>query len=449
MYPNNRNRASQKFKAMDYVMPFLIILCVGVIVILAYNLYNAFTGADVKKSAYLHILSGNAKMKTWGTNDFFSITSDPVIMQGDEVQSSSDGKFIVEFFDGTLLRMDGNTSLVFTSIDSGSEPAITLQLLDGRVWINKVYRETGKTLITVNTKNLQIVSSKGNIFEVETIATDQAVRVFSGDGKDLDINVMDKEGKKAVETDTLGVGQEIVVTPAALEKYWAYQSPSVINAISDEFKKTDFYLWNEYEDKSPTKFEKSMDGDKFVKVEPEVVPTVVEEVVVTPEGDAETVDPKTPGTEAKVDEKTETPANATTQDPKLAVPKLAAPTLLSVGGITKPATDGSYTVSANPAILKGEVPAGTQKVTVNDFELKKFQPGAKSWTYYANADYGFMKEGENIYKVYALDDKGNKSDVLEFKVIYSKSTTPPPLVDTTPTQPAPTPTTPPATPPTP
>jgi len=443
MYPNNRSRSSQKFNAMDYVMPFLIILCIGIIIILAYNLYNAFTGADVKKSAYLHILSGSAKMKTWGTNDFFSITSDPVIMQGDEVQSSSDGKFIVEFFDGTLLRMDGNTSLVFTSIDSGSDPAITLQLGSGKIWVNKVYRDTAKTLVTINTKSLGVVSSKGNIFEVENVGTDEVVRVFSGDGKDIDINVMDKDGKKVVETDTLGVGQEIFITPAALEKYWAYQSPSVINAISDEFKATDFYLWNEYEDKSPTKFEKSMDGDKFIKVEPQVVPVTTEGDVsaeVVPADGTTPTDTKTPDVAAKTDG-TVTPKDvtATAQDPKLAVPKLAAPTLLSVGGITKPGADGRYVVSANPAILKGEVPTGTVKVTVNDFELKKFQAGTKSWTYYANADYGFMKEGENIYQVYAIDDKGNKSEVLTFKVVYTKSTTPPPSVDTTPpaaTQPA-------------
>jgi len=378
----------------------------GVIVILGYNLYKAFTGADVKKSAYLHILSGSAKMKTWGTNDFFSITSDPVVMQGDEIQSSSDGKFIVEFFDGTLLRMEGETSLTFSAIDS-EEPSITVELNYGKIWINKVYRETGKTFFTVNAGSLNIVSARSNIFEIENIGTETVVRVLSGDGKDLDINIMDKDRKKSVDTVLLGVGQEIIITPAALERYWAYQSPSVISAISDEFKQTDFYIWNESEDKSPTKFEKSMDGDKFIKVEPQVVP------------DENTVDmvPVEPVVETSA-----VPASLeVAQDPKLAEPKMPAPTLLSVGGLTKPNSDGNYVVSANPAVLKGEVPSGTVKVTVNDFELKKFQPSSRAWTYYANADYGFMKEGENLYRVYALDDKGNKSEVLEFKVVYSKN----------------------------
>lgn len=437
----NRNRTPKKINAMDYVMPFLIILCIGVIIILAYNLYNAFTGSDVKKSAYLHILSGSAKMKTWGTNDFFNLTADAVIMQGDEVQSSSDGKFIVEFFDGTLLRMDGNSAVAFTSIDSGSDPAITLGLNSGRIWVNKVYRDTSKTLVTVNTKNLGVVSSKGNIFEIENDGGDEVVRVFSGDGKDLDINVMDKEGKKVVETDTLGVGQEISVNAAALVKYWAYQSPSVINAISDTFKKTDFYLWNEYEDKSPTKFEKSMDGDKFVKVEPQVVPVValsadgtVPSTNVAP-GTTPATGAVTPGT-APTTPATVAPAAVAPQDPKLAVSKLPAPTILSVGGLTKPDKDGVYTVSANPAILKGDVSTGTVKVSVNGLELKKFKAGNKSWAYYANADYGYMKEGENIYEVYAIDDKGNKSPALKFKVIYTKPTTPPAPINTTPVVPA-------------
>jgi len=435
-------------------MPFLIILCIGIIVILAYNLYNAFTGSDVKKSAYLHILSGNAKMKTWGTNDFFNLTADAVIMQGDEVSSSSDGKFIVEFFDGTLLRMDGNTSVAFTSIDSGSDPTITLGLNSGRIWMNKVYRDTSKTLVTVNTKNLEVVSSKGNIFEIENDGIDEIVRVFSGDGKDLEINVMDKEGKKVVETDTLGVGQEIDVNSAALTKYWAYQSPSVINAISDAFKKTDFYLWNEYEDKSPTKFEKSMDGDKYVKVEPQVVAPVATSPVatnpdgtpvVTPAADGTTpvapvVSGTAPATTVPATTTTTAPVVTAPQDPKLAVSKLPAPTVVSVGGLTKPDKAGVYTVSANPAILKGDVSTGTVKVIVNGLELKKFKSGNKTWAYYANADYGYMKEGENVYEVYAVDDKGNKSPALKFKVIYApvKATTTP----TTPVvTPAPAPTT--------
>jgi len=59
---------------------------------------------------------------------------------------------------------------------------------------------------------------------------------------------------------------------------------------------------------------------------------------------------------------------------------------------------------------------------VNGYILKKFKVGDKTWSYFANADYGLMKEGENSYEVYTIDANGNKSSSITVKVMYKPET---------------------------
>lgn len=418
---------------MNYLMPFLIIICIGVIAVLAFNLWGALTETGVKKAAYMHIVEGNAKMKTWGTGDFFNIKSDALIMQGDEIVTSADAKIIVEFFDGTIMRLGGNTDVNFVEIDDKSDPPkVDLLLVDGVVWLNKLYRDTGSTEISVETGDWGVVSVNGGIFEVENVMGG-AVRVLGGSDSSLEVNVYNDGGEKVVETETVGVGQEIVFTDAVLEKYRQFQSPSVIAAVGDEFKQTSFCLWNTAEDKAPTVFEKSVGGSEFVKVEPQAVE----------EGTGATADSGVAGTDAAGSGSGAAGAdvagsgsgaagtdaagggsgaagNAPEDGSATVVPavNLSAPTVTSVGGVTTLDKDGYYVVVKNPATLTGGVSGNVSGVFVNGYGLKKFKTGDKTWTYYANADYGLMKEGANSYQVYAVDSAGNKSASITVKVMY-------------------------------
>ncbi|MDD3862106.1 MAG: hypothetical protein PHP74_04450, partial [Candidatus Gracilibacteria bacterium] len=263
MYYTGRNMR-QRGGMTNYLMPFLIIICIGIIGVLVVGLWNAIFNNELKKAAYMHIISGSAQMKTWGTEEFFNISNDALIMQGDEIVTSADAQIIVEFFDGTIMRVAGNTDVNFVEINDDKKPmSVNLLLVNGKIWFNKLYRETGDTLISVRTSNLEIVSQQNNVFTVEN-GIDEAVRIFTGGTNDIVVNIFDKEGAKIVETETLGVGQEAVFSDAVLDRYWQFQSPSVIGAVNDEFKTTEWYLWNFAEDKNPTLFEKSVDGNTFV-----------------------------------------------------------------------------------------------------------------------------------------------------------------------------------------
>ncbi len=97
---------------------------------------------------------------------------------------------------------------------------------------------------------------------------------------------------------------------------------------------------------------------------------------------------------------------------------MAKPGIVSVAGGTQKDANGYYVVKSNPATLMGSA-SGAAKVVVNGYELQKYQSGSGTWSYYANADFGLMKEGENTYEIYSLDAEGNKSEVLIVKVIYA------------------------------
>jgi hypothetical protein len=315
---------------------------------------------------------------------------------------------------------------------------------------------------------LEVASQQGSIYEVEN-NSEQAVRVFNGNTSDVSANVYSKDGTKVVETEKIGVGQEIVFSPAAFEKYWAFQSPSVLTAASDEFKLSPWYLWNTAEDKTPTVFEKSVNGNQFVKANPEVIvpatgttvgadgsatmePTVtpvspegtLPEGVEMKPGDATTstspVIPVTTGAVGSIDTTKPTDVakslTATPVTPTKVTATLPKPTITSVGGVTTLDKDGYYVVKANPVTLTGSVAGGVTGVSVNGYKLTKFKAGDATWNYFANADYGLMKEGNNTYEVYAISANGDMGPSITVKVKYVPEKAAAPATPATPVAPA-------------
>ncbi|MFH1284450.1 MAG: hypothetical protein ABIH78_02565 [Candidatus Peregrinibacteria bacterium] len=395
-------------------MPFLIIICVGVIIVLVFNLWKAIFRNEASGDAFMHIVSGNVQMRMWNTDSYFDLSSDALIMEGDEIKTSADARVIVEFFDGTIMRMDGGSDVILQQTnEDASRPEIGLLLVDGKLWFNKLYKDTGDTVLNITMNNIVVKSFVGSIFEVES-DFEEVVRVLKVG--EVDVDIMNEDSTKVVETENVGLGQEIVFTDDVLEKYWQYNSPSVLSPLSDEFKATAWYSWNDSEDKSPTQFSKAAilgQEEEFVEVAPEIIAPVDDTVSVpetedvVPEGDSAT-EPSDSTTEPV----------AETETSSVGAGQLTTPTISSVAGITEVNDDGYYVVSSKVATLTGSV-SGADKVVVSGYTLQKFTPGDGTWTYYANADYGLMDPGENIYEIYAMDSSGNKSATLTVKVLYS------------------------------
>lgn len=413
-------------------MPFLIIIAVGVIIVLVFNLFKAIFAPQTTGDAFMHLESGSVQVKMFGTEDYFDLSSDALVMQGDELITSADSKVIIEFFDGTLMRLDGGTDVVLDQIDDGDEPFISMILVDGSLWFNKVYKNTGATAIDVQMSNVVVNSTSGGIFEIEN-EFDEAVRVISGDG--VSVDVMSQDGSSVVETENVGVGQEILFSDNALQKYWQFQSPSVLTALSDEFKETVWYKWNIAEDIEPTEFSKAAilgEESDFVEVAPETYEPEVEDgddVADDAADDTEFVEEETfePVVEEPVEEEVVEEESIVEEGPEDFEPieeetpadlgALTTPTITSVAGVTETNADGFYVVTSNPGTLTGTI-SGAEDVVVSGYTLTKFVAGDGTWTYYANADYGLMEVGENSYEVYALAPDGTKSESITVKVLY-------------------------------
>ena len=74
------------------------------------------------------------------------------------------------------------------------------------------------------------------------------------------------------------------------------------------------------------------------------------------------------------------------------------------------------TTSDDIVRIEGTVPAGSvEKIIVNDFELKKFPKFGSYWSYFANSDFGNLKEWVNIYKIQYFGS--------EWKLIYENNFT--------------------------
>lgn len=95
------------------------------------------------------------------------------------------------------------------------------------------------------------------------------------------------------------------------------------------------------------------------------------------------------------------------------VPVVTRPEIFLSGGV-----DTVYQTSASVVTIAGTVDPKTNSVEVNGFKLKKFNPGNTRFSYIANATYGNMKEGENIYTILAFGPDGKTAET-QIKVHYS------------------------------
>ncbi|MBD3330026.1 hypothetical protein GF354_00680 [Candidatus Peregrinibacteria bacterium] len=408
---------------MDFLMPFFIFICIGIIGVLVYNLWAAVYDTSPDKEAVFNIIEGDAQMRTWGTDQFFGIDSGAYLIEGDEIKMSSNGKAVIEFFDGTLLRLGGDSNLILEEIshvDMGSQ--ITVELKSGRAWFNKVYKNSSSNLI-VKSKYLTVNAPGKSIFTV--LEAPLSVMVMSGE--QVSVDVYNRTRETIVQTENIGLGQGIEFTETVLAKYWNYQSPNVLSALSDSFKASDWYVWNLSEDERPQDVNSDFDvsDNGLLPVEPELFDE--EEIVEDEESDDEDIEEleeEEEDTEELEEEEEDTEEleeeeedTEELEEELVSDFELSSPDLSEVLGASGQNDDGFYLVSGHLATIKG-TSNGASKIMVNDYTLQKFSPGDTNWVYYANADYDLMKEGENIYEIYALDADGNKSDPLIVKILY-------------------------------
>lgn len=385
-------------KKWSFVFPFLLLIVIGVILVLGFQVFRFIFPGTEKDAVYMYTANGSASIKMWGTSDFAKAYSGTKILQGDEIRTAKDSKVIVKVFDGTLIRLSGDTYVTFNEIFSdGGKNDVQLILNEGEVWVNKTQATSSDTNFVLSVGKLD-VKPVGTVFDVSRVTGVDSVRVMYGA---IVVDVYSEDGGTAVDHIDVDEGNEAIFDAEKMAKFWAFQAPNVVVPLSDGFKGTPWYAWNIAEDEAPTDLVASPtigygeESNEVSPVESAVVPT-------------ETVVPVVPETAAI--------------SPVVTYGLLTTPKVLSVNGVVYTASQLEAGVAVDTVVVKvvGEV-TGAEKVLVNSYQLQKFVPsaGKETFIYWANGNSSNMKAGENLYNVYGIASDGTKSGVATFKLIYT------------------------------
>lgn len=405
-------RRINRKRPIDYILPFLVILGLGVIGILGYQLWQNFEKQG-KADVYFYVAEGKAKILPYGQTAWDSAFSGTKLLLGDSIKTTSLGKVVTVFFNGTIIRLGSDTAVTLTDLTKGTDlEKIVLTMDNGSIWVNG-HKSPGvrEANYEIRTTHLR-VKAKGTVFEVESNAS-EIVRVLDGQVA-VDVLVGAAGSERVANTIEVGVGQEIVLDEATLKAFEDNQSPSVLLAIGEQFKSGPWYLWNMEEDKNPTSYS------------PESTQVVATETA----GGTQVVG--TPGLSQETSESV-LPPGSTMQTEESGTQQDTNPLEAEFSGsngapeITSPAAD-ARTVEKGPVAISGNVPEGTQKVIVerivegktDSYTLGKFRAGDTTFSYNVSEKLGNLESGDNTYYFYATDEKGNKSDAAEITITNEK-----------------------------
>lgn len=384
-------RVHRRKRPIDYILPFLVLLSIGVIGVMALQVWQSWNKQG-EADVFFYIAEGKAKVLPYGQTDWDNAFSGTKLLLGDALKTSRGGRVVIEFFNDTRVRLSEDTAVTLSDVSKTSErETIALNLDNGSVWVNG-QKSAGvrESHYEVRTPNL-LVKAEGTVFEVENDRS-QVVRVFEGDVK-VDILIDEGGQDRVADTISVGVGQEIVIDDATLRAFGDNETPSVLKAVSDDFKSSEWYRWNNKEDRFPTDFNFSGDSGSMEFMDTE-----------------ESLDTQEDGETQETEEGEEEDVANNPEFGDFEAPKITSPT--------------STTVTQNSFKLAGTASPKTAKVIVNsalgDYELSQFKEGDTTWSYNISESFGNLKKGENLYKVYAEDADGNRSAPATITITYGE-----------------------------
>lgn len=334
---------------------------------------------SVSQEVSLEIESGSAKAMTSGGSEWRSIPSNINLYAGERVRTQSDGRLSLDFFDGSQARLDRSSQLGFDELsEDGATSKVGVTLYEGNLWVD-TQESPGFTEFAVKTDQFVANASGTAVF---SITAPETLHVLNGV---VSVDVVD--GEEVLKTLTVGVGQQLVLTSSVVEDVKEGFDQSLVFALDDSFKTSNWYRWNVKEDGELVD-EQESDTDEEAD---ELDSTDLEDA--SPADEVEVEEEETEeAEEEEIDENDKTPP---------AVPQFSDPGL----------NDDVITLEDTVQVLTGTVSKDTHAVIVNDYRLSRYTPGDTTFTYTANIDFNNLEAGENKYEAYALDKAGNESEI--------------------------------------
>lgn len=397
-YYQYKKRVPAEKRGSDYLKPFLFILLFIAIIFGGWKLlsyiFNDDSSNQSDQKVLLELESGSAKAMNEANPEWTSVRSGLDLFEGEKVRTQSDGRLTLDFFDGTIARLDKSSEIEFVALeqdDTSTNIELSLNGESGSVWINNS-EVLGSQTLSVRTEGFVAHAEAGSIF---SITAPHSLYVIKG-GVQADI----MEDEKIIKTANVGIGQQLLLTDALIADLSEGLNKEILFALDDDFKTSNWYRWNQQ--KEGTSLTEDEEADSNAEEEDPNSETTGgdEEDPTDEENDPDDTDENED--EAEEDED-DSEGPATPQ-------------------ITKPSSNGGkITLSLKEQIISGTVSADTQKVVVNGYQLSKYVPGSKTFTYSAKTSLNNLKVGENTYSVVAIDEAGNKSKTASITLVLPQS----------------------------
>lgn len=377
--------SKQKKRAIDYILPFLIFISLGVIAILGFQLWTTLNPSNLKTEAFLYVAEGKSQILPWGIENWEPGISGSKILQGDSIKTSSRGKAILELYDKSIVRLGENTEIIIEEfVQDGDQYNAKIKLTNGKLWVKTSTKSNSSSQISIESENLLAISNTST-FAIES-TPNQAIHLIKNPLQSQ-ILITESDTKKVAEKIQLTNGKSIILTNSDITSYANNESPSVINNTPTDFTESDWYKWNTQEDQNPTDFS------------------------VDPIDRADLINIEQPATPDSSDtEETPEPVETTLKSPTITAPS------------TSP-----FETSDNEVSITGTAPTDAQKIIVvtsengvqDEYQLRNFSPGDSTWRYTAATRFDNLKAGSNIFMVYAEYETGDRSDPTELNIIYT------------------------------
>ena len=391
---------------------------------------------------------------TVGKSEWQNAPDKIYLYRGEKFKTGTDGRATFTFFDQSIMRLNTNTEVSFTSLKKKNDThEIEIELVKGDAWA-KVERITNPSSSFGITTDLITIDTRGGAFAISGPGTVYMMEGTAQIGIKYDDDV--------IKTYNLGVGQQFLADAEKAQAIEKGDDVEVIFALSDQFKRTNWYRWNIKKDGAVNAFEESdldeTDDEAVGTQDPasqdeeeddteEDLANVGRVVYVTDpsknfETNKSTITIKgnfdadkinavyVDGAKATVTgagkwsvasvklgfegeneitiEAEELDGAKTTLDPLVVVYDKTAPDMPVF--IDPGANDETVEIEDIEQIIEGTASKDTAALIVNDYRLTKYVPGSKEFTYFAKTVYGNLEVGDNEYKAIAEDKAGNQSE---------------------------------------
>ncbi|MFH1546316.1 MAG: FecR family protein [Patescibacteria group bacterium] len=358
----------------DYLLPFLIIISVGLIAALlirVWGLWGEEEGGALTLSgkAELNEIAGEVEVYLPAASAWKITQTTTSVSIGESVRTNAEGSATLTFDDGTILNLASSSELRIEDLrNSLTKKEARLTLIRG---IAGVTSGTANADFEITSEFLKISDSDGK-FILNSAEKEITASAIAGG---FTATILDLQNPKNPELKKLVVeaGETLEISEQRVNLLRIGGEADLVKTTPDTILNSKFYL--------------AMTGGSLENLEGE-----------------ESLE------DSENSETTEISENAT---PAVTLP---AP-LIETGS-------GNILAVAEPVKVNGKVAPEIVKVEVafenaDAFALSKFEAGSGEWNYNASREFGNLKIGVNNYTVVGFDAEGNKTPPANFQIIFN------------------------------